>query len=99
MLAHQTKFWNPDSLPYRFLAEAKRLWEIEDGEPRLTTIQAGCLINATMNDFGHDRVGFSYMLKALSMAQRLSLFTCRSDNNKFEHAKWFTGWALSSWLS
>ncbi|KAI4948592.1 hypothetical protein J4E91_006018 [Alternaria rosae] len=99
LFVNQTKFWNPDSLPYRFLAEAKRLWELEDGEPKLTTIQAGCLINATMNDFGHDRVGFSYMFKALNMAQRMSLFTPRSDDNKFEHAKSFTAWALSAWLS
>ncbi|KAI4615382.1 uncharacterized protein J4E87_009275 [Alternaria ethzedia] len=99
LFANQTKFWNPDSLPYRFLAEAKRLWELEEEQPKLTTIQAGCLINATMNDFGHDRVGFSYMFKALSMAHRMSLFTPRSYDNKLEHAKSFTAWALSAWLS
>ncbi|KAH8632172.1 hypothetical protein IG631_13855 [Alternaria alternata] len=99
VLSNHTRFWNPDSLPYRFLAEAKRLWELEDGAPKLTTVQAGCLINAAMNDFGHDTLGFSYMLKALSMAQKMRLFAPRVDHDKFEHAKSFTAWGLSSWLS
>jgi len=87
-------------LAYRFLAETKRLWELEDRELKLTTIQAGCLINATMNDFGHDKPGFEYTLKALSMAQKMGLFVvARTAGNKFEHAKVFTAWALSSWLS
>jgi hypothetical protein len=95
-------FWNPDSLSYRFLAEAKRLWELEDGELRLTTIQAGCLINVTMNDFGLDVPGFAYTLKALNMAQRMGLFSTsapRSDHTKLEYAKAFTAWGLSTWLT
>ena len=99
MLSNRTRFWNPDSLPYRFLAEAKRLWELEDGAPKLTPVQAGCLIDAAMDDFGHDTLGFSYMLKALSMAQKMRLFAPRVDHDKFEHAKSFTAWGLSSWLS
>ncbi|KAI0573231.1 hypothetical protein TUN199_07659 [Pyrenophora tritici-repentis] len=100
IFANRTRFWDPDSLAYRFLAEAKRLWELEDREPTLTTIQAGCLINATMNDFGHDKPGFAYTLKALSMAQKMGLFVAPwTADNKFEHAKAFTAWALASWLS
>ncbi|KAG9195248.1 hypothetical protein G6011_00368 [Alternaria panax] len=99
LFANQNEFWNPDSLSYRFLAEAKRLWELEGGEPKLTTIQAGCLINATMNDFGHDEAGYSYILKTLNMAHKMSLFALQLDGNRFEHAKSFTAWALSSWLS
>jgi hypothetical protein len=99
MLANRTKFWDPDNLSYRFLAEAKRLWELEDGELRLTTIHAGCLINATMNDFGHDEPGFAYTVKALNMAQRMGVFHLRrGDHTKLEKAKIFTAWGLSSWL-
>ncbi|KAE8847633.1 hypothetical protein PTNB85_01476 [Pyrenophora teres f. teres] len=100
IFANRTRFWDPDSLAYRFLAEAKRLWELEDKELRLTTIQAGCLINVTMNDFGHDKPGFAYSLKALSMAQKMGFFVApRTADTKFEHAKAFTAWALASWLS
>ncbi|RMZ71889.1 hypothetical protein GMOD_00009240 [Pyrenophora seminiperda CCB06] len=100
LFANRTRFWDPDSLAYRFLAEAKRLWELEDREPRLTTIQAGCLINATMNDFGHDEPGFAYTRKALSLAQAMGLFAApRGMDAKTEHAKTFTAWALASWLS
>jgi hypothetical protein len=100
MLANRTKFWDPDNLSYRFLAEAKRLWELEDGELRLTTIHAGCLISATMNDFGHDEPGFAYTVKALNMAQRMGVFhLSREDHTKLEKAKAFTAWGLSSWLT
>jgi len=100
LFANRSSFWDPDSLAYRFLAETKRLWELEDGKPRLTTIQAGCLINATMNDFGHDKPGFEYALKALSMAQKMGLFVAtQAAENRFEHVKVFTAWALFSWLS
>jgi hypothetical protein len=55
-----------------------------------------------MNDFGLDVPGFAYTLKALNMAQRIGLFSIsvpRSDNTKFEHAKAFTAWGLSTWLT
>ena len=96
------KFWNPDSLGYRFLAEAKRLWELKDGELRLTTIQAGCLISATMTDFGHGTPGYAYTTEVLNMAVRMGLFSTsapRSEDVNFEHAKAFTAWGLFTWLT
>ncbi|KAF1838865.1 hypothetical protein BDW02DRAFT_487968 [Decorospora gaudefroyi] len=100
LFASHARFWEPDSLLYRFLAEAKRLWELEDGEPRLPTIQAGCLISATMNDFGQDAPGFVYTRKALGMAHRMGLFLApRTDDTKLEHAKSFTAWGLYTWLT
>jgi hypothetical protein len=73
---------------------------LDDGELRLTTIHAGCLINATMNDFGHDEPGFAYTLKALKMAQRMGIFhLSQGSDTKIEKAKVFTAWGLSSWLT
>ncbi|KAF2651945.1 hypothetical protein K491DRAFT_72640 [Lophiostoma macrostomum CBS 122681] len=51
----RTKFWLPRSLQYQFLAEAKRLLELESGtSARLTTLQAITLLNFTLNMNGMD---------------------------------------------
>jgi hypothetical protein len=53
-----------------------------------------------MIDFGHDTPGYAYTAKALSIAQRMGLFlTAGTDDPKFEHAKVFTAWGLSTWLT
>ncbi|KAF2819660.1 hypothetical protein CC86DRAFT_388059 [Ophiobolus disseminans] len=95
-----TKFWDPDTLTYRFLAEAKRLWELEDGEPKLTTVHAGCLINAAMDVIGHDKLGIAYATKALSIAHDLGVFRAPlTDDQKMNEAKAFTSWGIASWLT
>jgi hypothetical protein len=108
ILPNSTRFWDPDTLTYRFLAEAKRLSELEDGSPRLTTIQAHCLINGALDVIGHDKLGLQYALKALSMANELGVFHAhhvdekRSDgfyDKKYEDAKAFTAWGLTTWLT
>lgn len=94
------KFWDPDTLTYRFLAEAKRLWELEDGEPRLTTVHAGCLINAAMDVIGHDKLGVVYATKALSIAHDLGVFRAPlKGDQKVNDAMAFTAWGISSWLT
>lgn len=53
-----------------------------------------------MNDSGHDKPGFAYAQKALSLAQKMGLFVPpRSEDTKLDHAKAFTVWGLASWLS
>jgi hypothetical protein len=100
ILPDSTNFWDSDTLTYRFLAEAKRLWELEDGDLKLTTVHAGCLINATMDVNGHDKPGIAYALKALSMAQELGVFLAPlADDQKLNDAKAFTAWGISTWLT
>jgi hypothetical protein len=100
ILPDSTSFWDPDTLAYRFLAEAKRLWELEDGEPKLTTVHAGCLISAAMDVNGHDKPGLAYALKAFHTAQELGLFRAPlTDDPKLNDAKAFTAWGLSTWLT
>jgi hypothetical protein len=97
---NRTSFWDPDTLAYRFLAEAKRLWELEDEEPKLTTVHAGCLINAAMDVNGHDKPGIVYALKALNIAQELGLFRAPlTEDQKLNDAKAFTAWGISTWLT
>lgn len=99
-MPNSSKFWDPDTLAYRFLAEAKRLWELEDGEPKLATVHAGCLINAAMDVMGHDKIGIKYATKALSVAHELGVFRAPlTGDQKMKDAKAFTAWGIASWLT
>ncbi|KAK4662408.1 hypothetical protein QC763_0087930 [Podospora pseudopauciseta] len=53
-------YWSPHNLAYQFMAEAKRLWELESDTPRLTTIQAAMLMNVNTNMNAMDEIGFNY---------------------------------------
>ncbi|KAH5549732.1 hypothetical protein HBI27_015420 [Parastagonospora nodorum] len=100
IIPNSPNFWDPDTLTYRFLAEAKRLWELEDETPKLTTVHAGCLINAAMDVNGHDRPGIAYARQALSMAHELGVFRAPLIGDpKLNDAKVFTAWGVSTWLT
>jgi len=100
-----TQFWNPRTLGYLFLAEAKRLWELESAESRsLTTIQAALVLQIALNENGLDRVGLSYMLQALLIAKEIDLFqnpkTSASDDDDDDDitkARTITAWGLFNW--
>ncbi|KAF2692176.1 hypothetical protein K458DRAFT_286529, partial [Lentithecium fluviatile CBS 122367] len=85
-----------NTLSYQFMAEARRLWELEDEVPKLTTIQAGCLLHAAMNLNGHDKFGRSYTKQSVKMAQQMGLFhEHQSGNRKLRNAKAYTAWGLA----
>ncbi|KAK1760212.1 hypothetical protein QBC47DRAFT_289520 [Echria macrotheca] len=97
-LSNRAEFWNPDSLGYRFIAEARRLWEIEQGVSKLTTIQAGLVINVIYNICGVDRVGWSYTERAAAMARDLGLLQgLYRGSARLCDAGNFTAWALFNW--
>ncbi|KAI7778629.1 C6 transcription factor [Diaporthe eres] len=89
----RAEYWNPQTLMYRFLAEAKRVWELEAPKPRITTIQAGIIFNVTHNLCGLDEIGQAYRIHALALAHELQLFDGSAD--RFEQSeKIRNGWAL-----
>ncbi|PVH92895.1 hypothetical protein DM02DRAFT_604691 [Periconia macrospinosa] len=97
-LPNKTMFWDPQNLGYRFLAEARRLWELIAETASLTTIQAGYLITAVYNVNGLDKIGLSYTLQAISMAYKMDLFRLSiTDEYKLQNAKAITAWSLFSW--
>lgn len=70
------EFWTPPSLPYAFLAEAKRLWDIEiAGKPKLTTIHAALSLSVRYGADGADKIGVPLLTKALELADKMELFT------------------------
>lgn len=99
-LSDRAEFWNPSSLSFKFLAEAQRLWEIEQVSDKLTTIQAGLIINITLNSCGVDEIAWSYYcLKAMQMAQNLHLFDGPTlfRSRRMREAATFTAWAAFYW--
>ncbi|KAF4943175.1 hypothetical protein FSARC_15000 [Fusarium sarcochroum] len=96
------EFWNPDSLGYKFLAEAKRLWAVDVAQHRnLTTLQAALALNTIVNMFDMDPLSSAYLVQATRIAQELELFepTTYILNKKLRHSYDLTAWSLFHWQS
>lgn len=98
-IPNRHQFWVPQSLRYRFLAEAKRLWELESDRVDLVTVQAATLLNLIYSHNGMDKVGQPYLMHGLRLAQQLELFGDHAHvkNQRMIHARVFTAWALFNW--
>ncbi|KAM0250878.1 hypothetical protein ACHAQJ_008456 [Trichoderma viride] len=100
----RAEYWNPETLGYRFAAEAKRLWELECTEPRIPTIQAGIIFNVFYNLCGLDTIGQAYRIQAIALAHQMRLFdgpvngqSVNARIDRFEKGKAFAAWTLFSW--
>ncbi|KAJ4269845.1 hypothetical protein NW762_001514 [Fusarium torreyae] len=94
------EFWNPGSLGYKFLAEAKRLWIMEvDRRRSLTTLQAALVLNTIINMFDMDPLSSAYLVQATKMAHELGLFepTTYIMNKKLRQSYDLTAWSLFHW--
>lgn len=98
-LFNRAEFWNPTNLGYRFLAEARRLWELEAGKSSVTTVQAGLIISITCNIDGIDKIGWSYLHQAVDMARNMQLFksSVALKDLKARAVRSITAWSLFSW--
>lgn len=75
----RSEFWNPDSLLYRFLAETRRLWELKQRKPHITTVQASIIITVLYAALAADKLGSAYAERGLAMAHELQLFDAASE--------------------
>ncbi|OAA35696.1 Zn(2)-C6 fungal-type DNA-binding domain protein [Metarhizium rileyi] len=100
-LSDRVEFWNPQTLGYRFLAEAKRLWEYEKDNDALTTLQAALVLHIIYSGSGADKIGFAYTVQACAIAHRLDLYNpnCIVKSTRLRDARNYTAWALYSWQS
>ncbi|RBA09644.1 hypothetical protein FPRO05_14343 [Fusarium proliferatum] len=99
-LSQPAEFWNPNSLGSKFLAEAKRLWAVEESRERsLTTLQAALIINTIVNMFGIDELASAYLVQAIDIAHELGLFepTTYIMHKKLRHSYDLTAWSLFHW--
>ena len=86
---------------YKFFAEAKRLWELElTAEATLTTIQAGQIFNMVYCMHSMDKLGMTYGIQAVGMAEKLKLFgptfPFKSERKRISYG--FTAWCIYSAL-
>ncbi|KAK7980988.1 hypothetical protein PG989_013445 [Apiospora arundinis] len=91
-------YWHPDNMGYRFLAEAKRLLELDQGSPKITTVQAAAILNSICNMNGIDELGWPFLRKSLSMAQQLDLFVHSPESSRlWQIVAGTTAWSLFNW--
>ncbi|KAF4952540.1 hypothetical protein FGADI_6611 [Fusarium gaditjirri] len=102
-VAYRNEHWNPHNIGYFFLAEARRLSDLEFGRSKITTIQAMLVMNATMNDHGIDGISYQYLTKAVALANLVGLFNPPGEcmNQDMEQdtkiVREVTAWALFAW--
>ncbi|KAG7141268.1 Nitrogen assimilation transcription factor nit-4 like protein [Verticillium longisporum] len=97
-ISDRYRFWDPQKLTYQFLAEARRLWEIEmqSGEDKIVTVQAAMVMCAGYSTTGLDQLGRKYLGQGVRMAERLQIFGSLDHikNPLRRRVYAFTAWAL-----
>ncbi|ATY63020.1 C6 transcription [Cordyceps militaris] len=98
-LPKRAEYWNPETLAYRFLAEARRLWDLDARQPHITTVQAGMLFSVFYNLSGLDEVGQAYRIHAVALANELGLWNEPNADEppRTQRGKAFTAWTLYNW--
>ncbi|KAF5716035.1 nitrate assimilation regulatory nirA [Fusarium mundagurra] len=94
------EYWNPNSLGYKFLEEARRLWILEVTHNRsLTTLQAALVLNTIVNMFDMDPLSSGFLVRSIEIAHELGLFepTTYILNKKLRNSYDLTAWSLFHW--
>ncbi|KAF5229279.1 hypothetical protein FANTH_14269 [Fusarium anthophilum] len=94
------KYWNPNSLGYKFFEEARRLWIVEVTHNRsLTTLQAALVLNTIVNMFDMDHLSSAFLVRSIEIAHGLGLFepTTYIMNKKLRNSYDLTAWSLFHW--
>ncbi|KAJ8113741.1 hypothetical protein OPT61_g4193 [Boeremia exigua] len=97
----RVKVWHPDSLTYKFLAEARRLWDLEPTEePHITTIQAALALSQTYIINSLDGLSTFFLEQAIKMGQHMHLFDIsNTEDARMAKARLHTAWKTFSWQS
>ncbi|PVI05577.1 hypothetical protein DM02DRAFT_584122 [Periconia macrospinosa] len=101
-LANRSDYWDPQTLGYKFFAEAKRLWEIESmSKKSLPTLQAALIFNVLFNVDCMDMIGLTYQTQAIDIAHEIDLFNTDTHVTRSSgtNSRAFTLWCLYWWMS
>lgn len=95
------KYWDPFSLSYSFLAEARRLWELERDQDTLVVAEAAMLLHIAYCHNGIDQLGHDYLLCGLSIGQAIGLFDQGplSEDQTMSDAMVFAAWSFYRWTT
>jgi hypothetical protein len=82
-------------LGYLFLAETKRLWELEQHKEDLTIVHTSMALHTIYTVNGMDQVGLAYLMHAVNLAKKLGIFSpSEGEGGRYQRASDFTAWAL-----
>ncbi|KAK4216924.1 hypothetical protein QBC37DRAFT_78044 [Rhypophila decipiens] len=104
-IVNREKFWDPQTLGYKFLAEARRLWEIEiSEETKLSTIQAALLLSHKYSHDSGDKTAYTFVCQAVDLAKEMGIFKRETQveiksDEKMRNAQVYTAWSLYAWTS
>ena len=95
----RSDYWHPNNMGYRFLAEAKRLLDLEQGIfPQITLVQGAAILNLTCNLNGIDELSWSFLHQSLDAAHKLGLFVPSPESDPlWQRAAAITAWSLFDW--
>ncbi|KAI0161186.1 hypothetical protein GGR52DRAFT_164583 [Hypoxylon sp. FL1284] len=97
-IKNRAAYWLPDNLGYRFLAEARRLFDLEQRNPAITTVQAGAIIHLTSIINGVDDISWMYIDTSIQIAQSISLLSPNAEESReWQLAASATAWSLFNW--
>ncbi|KAK0653055.1 nitrate assimilation regulatory protein nirA [Cercophora newfieldiana] len=98
----RVEHWNPRSLGYKFLAEAKRLFEMEiNDKSSITLLQASNIINVLLNMDSMDKLGMTYTVHSVALAYNLGLYETPSRPRSklrqrvYDYTAWNFYWYIS----
>jgi hypothetical protein len=90
-----------DNAATGFYKEARRLWELEEGQDTLARLQAAMCLFLVLGKHGRDKVGHTFLLEACRISRTLGLFrVSHSALQKPSHvpeAKWEKARAVTAW--
>jgi hypothetical protein len=90
-----------DNAMTRFYREARRLWELGEGQDTLPRLQAALCLFMIEGKHGRDKVGHSFLLEACRIARSLGLFRLPSSPAQNPSHVSFDTWAkaraVSAW--
>lgn len=94
--------WNEENIGSHFYQEARRLWQLEEHKASITAIQAACILAATLNTEGKDKIGFLFLYQAIRMGRELGFFKQPILPQEYESLRrldprFFRGCAVTEW--
>lgn len=101
-IPNRGKVWHPGSLTYKFLAEARRLWDLESaGQSSVTTVQAALLLSLVYSDGSLDGLATIFLDHALTVGKHSHIFEASDSEISFgsnmTKARLFTAWRVFAW--
>jgi hypothetical protein len=99
-MQNRAEFWNPRTFSYVFMAETRRLWELDQSRATcaLPSAQAATILGRIFFANGMDKMGWIMWSHALALANQLELFATKPEykSQKERVSRTITAWGIFS---